>query len=96
MSLVGHLHQRVRSALLRSEGKRPPSLKGHQGGAAMGAAWMEAAAWEEQEEAAWEGPLVVAAWEEEAVLTGRTGEATLLRVLLLFRAAGNLQSIPCL
>ena len=49
----------------------------------------DAAAWVEQEETAWEeGPLVVAAWEEEAALTQRTGEATLLRVSLLLRAAG--------
>ena len=42
-------------------------------------AWEEAAAWEEQEEKA---------WEEEAALTRRAGEPTLLRVSLLFRAAG--------
>jgi hypothetical protein len=59
----------------------------------MEAAWQEAAAREEQEEAAWgSGPLGVAACEEEAALTRRTGEPTLLRILLLFRAAG-IQSV---
>ena len=49
----------------------------------------DAAAWVEQEETAWEeGPLVVAAWEEEAALTRRTGEPALLRVSILFMAAG--------